>query len=173
MWPWGLHLLRLPGTPTQTCLPSAGGPAPLPRTQEWCACPCVRSCVRAHVAPAQIGSCPRPVRRWATSKILPDFPVSPEEESARGSLHQISGPLLPIPRLPAPPIAAWSPAWSSGPAPGLYKRGRGCDLAREGLRGKLATVGVKGQRRKRRLRTGYLVGDPNSGQAGRVLREGR
>jgi len=34
VWPWGLHPLRLAGTPTQTYLTSAGGPVPLPSIQK-------------------------------------------------------------------------------------------------------------------------------------------
>lgn len=126
VWPRGPHPLWLPGTPTQTCLPSAGGPgsggsgAPTPLSR-WCACPCVRSCVCAHVSPSQIGYCPRSVRRRATSVILPDLKRCRPGAPCIGSAAPSPSTL----RLPPLLSLRWSLAWGSGRAPGLSKWGEG------------------------------------------------
>lgn len=64
-----------------------GSSAPTP-SQEWCACPCVRSCLCARVSFTDLLLLPGSVRLRASSKILPDFTIFffPGRGASSGSL---------------------------------------------------------------------------------------
>ena len=138
VWPWGLHPLRLAGTPTQTYLTSAGGPVPLPSIQERCAS--VRSRVGAHVSPSQICYCSQSLsdsERPLKFSLIPLFFL--EEEQAQDSVCRASGPFSSI--SPCGPPSTPSLHWSL--CLGAVARlqdfiskwwGRGCDHTGEGLR---------------------------------------
>lgn len=91
----------------------SGAATPLSR---WCACPCVRSCVCAHVSllPGWLlpQACPSPGDLYNSPRL--------EEEPARGSLHRVSGPFPLYPPPSVPPVTALVSGLGLWPGPRTF-----------------------------------------------------
>lgn len=103
--------LRRPACPVQ------GVPGRYPALEMVRLSVCALVCLCARVPPSQVGNCPRPVRRRATSIILPDLKRNRPGAPCIGS----AAPSLSTLRLPSLLLLRWSLTWGSGRAPGLSK----------------------------------------------------